>query len=212
MQELQRKYSAQIISSRFVGVLEACTRPLPLPTVEVPPEGRGRGIVQTVGGGMQFVSGSGAVSLSRGCEWNRCGEPSQALRASSPGGRAKGLVGIDGRSVKSRLTELLEVCTQLLPLPPGEVPPEGRGRGIVQTVGGGMQFVRGIGAVGLWVVCGWNWCGEPSQALRASSPGGRAKGGEESRGCGGGFGGGGCKKTTVGTGRFSLWFCGIWVA
>ena len=31
-------------------------------------------------------------------------------------------------------------------------------------------------AVGLWVVCGWNRCGEPSQALRASSPGGRAKG------------------------------------
>ncbi|MBQ2446617.1 MAG: hypothetical protein II272_09285 [Oscillospiraceae bacterium] len=46
----------------------------------------------------------------------------------------------------------------------------------MQTVGGGMQFVREIGAVGLWVVCGWNWCGEPSQALRASSPGGRAKG------------------------------------
>ena len=36
-------------------------------------------------------------------------------------------------------------------------------------------FVWGIGAVVLWVVCGWNWCGEPSQALRASSPGGRAK-------------------------------------
>ena len=30
--------------------------------------------------------------------------------------------------------------------------------------------------MGLWVVCWWNWCGEPSQALRASSPGGRAKG------------------------------------
>ena len=29
--------------------------------------------------------------------WDRCGEPSQALRASSPGGRAKGLVGADGR-------------------------------------------------------------------------------------------------------------------
>ncbi|MBQ2446366.1 MAG: hypothetical protein II272_07975 [Oscillospiraceae bacterium] len=45
----------------------------------------------------------------------------------------------------------------------------------MQTVGGGMQFVRGIGAVGLWVVCGWNRCSEPSQALCASSPGGRAK-------------------------------------
>ena len=30
-------------------------------------------------------------------EWNRCSEPSQALRASSPGGRAKGLVGVDGQ-------------------------------------------------------------------------------------------------------------------
>ena len=28
--------------------------------------------------------------------WNRCSEPSQALRASSPGGRAKSLVGVDG--------------------------------------------------------------------------------------------------------------------
>ena len=72
--------------------------------------------------------------------WDRCGEPSQALRASSPGGRAKGLVGIDGWSVKFRFVGMLEVCTQALPLPPGEVPPEGRGRGIVQTVGGGMQF------------------------------------------------------------------------
>ena len=40
----------------------------------------------------------------------------------------------------------------------------------------GCSFVWGIGAVVLWVVCGWNWYGEPSQALRASSPGGRAKG------------------------------------
>ena len=39
-----------------------------------------------------------------------------------------------------------------------------------------MQFVRGIGAVVLWGVFGWNRCSEPSQALRASSPGGRAKG------------------------------------
>ncbi|MBQ2445821.1 MAG: hypothetical protein II272_05200, partial [Oscillospiraceae bacterium] len=47
----------------------------------------------------------------------------------------------------------------------------------VQTVRAGMQFrMEGIGAVVLWVVCGWNRCGEPSQALRASSPGGRAKG------------------------------------
>ena len=60
--------------------------------------------------------------------------------------------------------------------------PDGRGTSRregerdVQTVGGGMQFVRVIGAVVLWVVCGKNRCGEPSQALRASSPGGRAKG------------------------------------
>ena len=43
----------------------------------------------------------------------------------------------------------------------------------------------------LWVVCGRNRCSEPSQALRASSPGGRAKslvgvdGWRESQGCGG---------------------------
>ena len=97
------------------------------------------------------------------CGWNWCGEPSQALRASSPGGRAKGLVDIDGWretkgavdvggwGVKLGFVGMLEVCTQLLPLPPGEVPPEGRGRGIVQTVRGGMQFVNGIGAV---VLCG----------------------------------------------------------
>ena len=42
--------------------------------------------------------------------------------------------------MKLRFIEMLEVRTQVLPLPPGEVPPEGRGRGIVQTVGGGMQF------------------------------------------------------------------------
>ncbi len=56
------------------------------------------------------------------------------------GGRAKDPVGIDKRSNKSRFMDMLEVSTQLLPLPTGEVPPEGRGRGIVQTVGGGMQF------------------------------------------------------------------------
>ena len=62
------------------------------------------------------------------------------------------------------------------PLPPGEVPPEGRGRGIVQTVRGGMQFVRYIDAVVLWVDCRSYRCSYPSQALRASSPVGRAKG------------------------------------
>ncbi|MBQ2445238.1 MAG: hypothetical protein II272_02230 [Oscillospiraceae bacterium] len=45
----------------------------------------------------------------------------------------------------------------------------------MQTVRAGMQFVRAIGAVVLWVVFEWNRCSEPSQALRASSPGGRAK-------------------------------------
>ncbi len=42
------------------------------------------------------------------CGWNRCGEPSQALRASSPGGRAKGAVGIDGGSGKFRFVEQTE--------------------------------------------------------------------------------------------------------
>ena len=46
----------------------------------------------------------------------------------------------------------------------------------VQTVRGGIRFMRGIDAVVLWIVCGWNRCSDPSQALRASSPGGRAKG------------------------------------
>ena len=61
----------------------------------------------------------------------------------------------------------------------------------MQTVRGGMRFMRGIGAVVLWVVFEWNRCSEPSQALRASSPGGRAKGmagiegRRESQGCGG---------------------------
>ena len=45
----------------------------------------------------------------------------------------------------------------------------------MQTVREGMQFLRGIGAAVLWGACGWNRCSEPSQALRASSPGGRAK-------------------------------------
>ena len=65
-------------------------------------------------------------------------------------GKDNGAVGIGERSDKFRFTELLEVRTQLLPLPPGEVPPEGRGRGIVQTVRGGMRFVRYIDAVALW--------------------------------------------------------------
>ena len=95
-----------------------------------------------------------AVDLLRGCGWNRCGEPSQALRASSPGGRAKGLVGIDRRSDTFRFVMLFEVCTKALPLPPGEVPPEGRGRGMCRQWGGGRQFVRGISAVILRVVCG----------------------------------------------------------
>ena len=68
--------------------------------------------------------------------WTWCGEPSQALRASSPGGRAKGLVGIERRSDKSRFMAMLEVSTRALPLPLGEVPPEGRGRGMCR------QFVE----------------------------------------------------------------------
>ena len=66
---------------------------------------------------------------------NQCGEPSQALRASSPGGRAKGLVGIERRSDKSRFVVMLEVCTEALPLPPGEVPPEGGERGRADSGG-----------------------------------------------------------------------------
>ena len=65
------------------------------------------------------MRGIDAVVLWVVCGRNRCGEPSQALRASSPGGRAKSLVGIDRRSDKSRLTELLEVRTQPLPRPVG---------------------------------------------------------------------------------------------
>ena len=53
------------------------------------------------------MRGIGAVVLWVVFEWNRCGEPSQALCASSPGGRAKGAVGIDGGSVKSRFTAKL---------------------------------------------------------------------------------------------------------
>ena len=48
----------------------------------------------------------GAVDLRVDCRWNRCSDPSQALRASSPGGRAKGLVGIGKQSVKFRFMEL----------------------------------------------------------------------------------------------------------
>ena len=159
------------------------------PWGEVPPEGRGRGVVQTVGGGMQFVSGGGAVGLSRGCGWNRCGQPSQALRASSPGGRAKGLVGVGrwreregcggcrGMEGEGRVRW---VCREFV----GEIGavsplrrfapalPEGEPRAWWVSVDGG----RGKGAVDLLGVCGWDRCGEPSQALRASSPGGRAKG------------------------------------
>ena len=82
------------------------------------------------------MKGIGAVVLLRGCWWNWCGEPSQALRASSPGGRAKSLADIGRQSDKSRFIELLEVCTKALPRPTGEVPPEGRGRGMCR------QFVQ----------------------------------------------------------------------
>ena len=133
--------------------------------------------MQTVRGGMRFMRGIGAMGLWVVCGWNRCSEPSQALRASSPGGRAKGLVGVDRQTHKSRFAQPPEVSTQLLPLPPGEVPPEGRGRGMCRQCVKGCRFVRRIGAMVLWVVFWWNWCSEPSQALRASSPGGRAKGG-----------------------------------
>ena len=44
-----------------------------------------------------FVWGIGAVALRVASGWNRCSEPSQALRTSSPVGRAKGLVGVDGQ-------------------------------------------------------------------------------------------------------------------
>ena len=82
------------------------------------------------------MRGIDAVGLWVVCGWNRCSEPSQALRASSPGGRAKDAAGIDRWSDKSRFLKRFEVCTQLLPLPPGEVPPEGRGRGMCR------QFVQ----------------------------------------------------------------------
>ena len=48
----------------------------------------------------------GGVVLWVDCRWNRCSEPSQALRASSPGGRAKGMASIDGLSVKFRFMGL----------------------------------------------------------------------------------------------------------
>ena len=67
-------------------------------------------------------------------------EEPRAWWASVGRGRAKGTVRVDGRWEKLRFVEMLEVRTPLLPLPPGEVPPEGRGRGIVQTFGSGMQF------------------------------------------------------------------------
>ena len=92
------------------------------------------------------------------------------------GGRAKSAVGIVDGAMNFVLWGCLKFAPSPLPLPPGEVPPEGRGRGIVQTVRAGMQFMRGIGTVVIWVVCRWNQCGKPSQALCASSPRGRAKG------------------------------------
>ncbi len=56
------------------------------------------------------MRGIDAVVLWGVCGWNRCSEPSQALRASSPGGRAKGLVGIDRRSDKLRFIGLFDFC------------------------------------------------------------------------------------------------------
>ena len=82
------------------------------------------------------MRGIGAVGLWAVCGWNRCSEPSQALRASSPGGRAKSSVGIGRQSDKSRFVMLFEVCRKALPLPTVEVPPEGRGRGMCR------QFVQ----------------------------------------------------------------------
>ena len=100
------------------------------------------------------MRGIDAVVLWIVCGWNRCSEPSQALRASSPGGRAKGLVGIDGWSVKFRFVGMLGVCTQALASPSGRGTSRREGERDVQTVRVGMQFVRGIGAVGIFV--GWS--------------------------------------------------------
>ncbi|MBQ2444988.1 MAG: hypothetical protein II272_00970, partial [Oscillospiraceae bacterium] len=69
--------------------------------------------------GCRFVRRIGAMVLWVVFWWNRCGEPSQALRASSPGGRAKGLAGIDRRCDKSRFLKLFEVRTQPLASPFG---------------------------------------------------------------------------------------------
>ena len=87
---------------------------------------------------------------------------------------------------------MLEVCTRALPRPVGTGTSRREGeRGRADSGWRDAVLYGGIGAVGLWVVWGWNWCGEPSQALRASSPGGRAKslvgvdGWRESQGCGG---------------------------
>ena len=57
--------------------------------------------------------------------------------------------------------------------------------------------MRGIDAVVLWMVCGWNRCGEPSQALRASSPGGRAKS---------------CERTSNSSINRELAVLGLWIA
>ena len=69
------------------------------------------------------------------------------------GGSAKGAVGIVDGAINFGLWSYSKFAHSPLPLPPGEVPPEGRGRGIVQTVRGGMQFVTYIDAVVLQVVC-----------------------------------------------------------
>ena len=87
------------------------------------------------------MRGIDAVVLWIVCGWNRCSEPSQALRASSPGGRAKALSGASVCAtmegfVHAFASQVLwpvqrwKFSSMLLPLPPGEVPPEGRGRGM----------------------------------------------------------------------------------
>ena len=62
-------------------------------------------------------------------------------------------------SIKLGLWGMLEVCTKVLPLPTGEVPPEGRGRGMCRQWGAGCSFVCGVSAVGLlgWLGVGFFW-------------------------------------------------------